>query len=137
MKNFKKVAAAFFLMIGLAILLLGTSDLVSSEKDKEDKDGALAAIVIFGLPSTVIGGWFVRSLHQQHQLQFKELLRHKEQIFLQLLEQEDQPITIISFARAAQISLEESKQYLDQQALKLNADFDTTEDGGIIYKFPK
>lgn len=137
MKTLKKVTAGFFLIIGLGIMILGTVDLVSSNKTQEDKDGALAAMVIFGVPATVFGGWLFRGLNQEHQRKLKQLSSHKEQVFLQLLEQENKPITVTSFALAAKISIEESQQYLDEQALKLNANFDTTEEGGIIYKFPK
>ncbi len=62
MKTLKKVTAGFFLIIGLGIMILGTVDLVSSNKTQEDKDGALAAMVIFGVPATVFGGWLFREL---------------------------------------------------------------------------
>ncbi len=137
MKTLKKLTAGFFLMIGLAIIILGTVDLSSSKTTQDDKDGALAALVIFGVPATVFGGWIFRGLQQENQQKIKQLSQSKEQMFLQVLEEGNKPITITSFALAAQISIEESKQYLDEQALKLNADFDSTEEGGIIYKFPK
>lgn len=137
MKTLKKVTAGFFLLIGIAIMILGTVDLVSPKTTQDDKDGALAAMVIFGVPATVFGGWLFRGLKQQHQQQLKQLSQQKEQVFLQLLEQDNTPITVTSFALAAKISIEESQQYLDEQALKLNAHFDTTDEGGIIYKFPK
>jgi hypothetical protein len=137
MKTLKKLTAGFFLLIGIAIMILGTVDLASPNKTQDDKDGALAAMVIFGVPAIVFGGWLFRGLRQENQQKLKQLSQHKEQVLLQLLEQENKPITVTSFALAAKISIAESQQYLDEQALKLNADFDTTEEGGIIYKFPK
>lgn len=67
MKTIKKILAGTFLTIGLAILLLGTLDLINSKKTSADKEGALAALVVFGLPSTAIGTWIIWSLRQQHQ----------------------------------------------------------------------
>lgn len=137
MKTLKKFTGGFFLLIGIAIMILGTVDLSSSNKTQDDKDGALAAMVLFGVPAIAFGGWLFKGLSQENQQKLKQLSQHKEQVFLQLLEQNNKPITVTSFALAAKISIAESQQYLDEQALKLNADFDTTEEGGIIYKFPK
>ncbi|MGM3309768.1 hypothetical protein ACSQ6I_27930 [Anabaena sp. WFMT] len=137
MKLLKKIFAGSFLIIGLAILLLGTMELIDSNKSKEDKEGALAAIVVFGIPSTTIGTWIIWSLHQQHQQKLKQFQLEREQLFLRLLQQEEGRVTITKFALFAQISIEEAKQYLDEKAKQLNANFETSDQEGIIYKFPE
>jgi len=136
MKTFKKILAGSFLSIGLAILLLGTLDLIDSKKTSKYKEDSLAAIVIFGLPSTAIGTWIFWSLRQQHQKQLKQLDLAKEQLFLRLLQQEEGEITVTKFALSAQISIEESKLYLDEKAKQLNANFEASDKEGIIYRFP-
>ncbi|MEI6443281.1 MAG: hypothetical protein WCO29_09195 [Nostocales cyanobacterium ELA583] len=136
MKTFKKILAGSFLTIGLAILLLGTLDLIDSKKSSADKEGSLAALVLFGLPSTAIGTWIIWSLHQQHEKQVKQLNFAREQLFLRLLQQESGELTVIKFALSAQISIEEAKLYLDEKAKQLNANFEASDKEGIIYKFP-
>jgi predicted HTH domain antitoxin len=137
MKILKKILAGSFLTIGLAILLLGTIQLTDSKLKSEDKEGALETIVLLGLPSTAIGIWIIWSLQQQHQQELKKLKLQKEQLFLRLLEQEEGIITITKFAVAAQISIEESKQYLEEKAKQLNANFENSDKEGIIYRFPE
>jgi hypothetical protein len=73
MRTVKKILAGTFLTIGLAILLLGTLDLINPKKTSADKEGALAALVVFGLPSTAIGTWIIWSLRQQHQQEIKKM----------------------------------------------------------------
>ena len=73
MRTLKKITAGIFLTIGLAILILGTIDLINPTPSKQDKDGSLAAMVLFGLPSTTLGTWITWSLRQQHQKQIKQL----------------------------------------------------------------
>ncbi|MBW4511895.1 MAG: hypothetical protein KME64_36155 [Scytonematopsis contorta HA4267-MV1] len=136
MKKIKKIAAGFFLITGLSLLLLGMIDIANPNAPKKDKEGALAAIALFSLPSTAIGTWLIWSLRQQHQQQLKQLNLEKEQQFLHLLQQQEGEITVASFALSTGISIAEAKQYLDQKAQQLNADFKTSDERGIIYKFP-
>jgi predicted HTH domain antitoxin len=137
MKIIRKILAGTFLTIGLGVLILGTNDLIDRKKTNEDKEGALAAIVILGLPSTAFGTWIIWNLQRQHQKELQQLYLKKEQMFLQLLEQEQGRITITKFALYAQIPIEESKQFLEEKAKQLNANYETSEKAGIIYIFPE
>jgi hypothetical protein len=78
MKKLKKIAAGFFLITGLSLLLLGMIDIANPNAPKKDKEGALAAIALFSLPSTAIGTWLIWGLRQQHQQQLKQLNLEKE-----------------------------------------------------------
>jgi hypothetical protein len=137
MKTLKQILAGLFLIIGLSILLLGTIDLVNPNTTQKDKEGSLAAIVVFSLPSTAIATWLIWSLKQDSQQKLKQIETEKEQIFLKLLQETDGEITITKFALSAQISMEEAKEYLDIKAQQLNANFEPSNDGGIIYNFPQ
>ena len=125
-------------MIGLPVLLLGTVELLNPDALPEDKEGATAAIAILGLPPTAIGSWLLFSLRQQNQHQSKRLdqAKDRERLFLLLLQQYEGELTIPTFALAAEISIEEAKQYLDEKARQLDANFEPNDEGGIIYKFP-
>jgi hypothetical protein len=52
------------------------------------------------------------------------------------LQESDGKLTTVQLATRANISLEEAKAYLDEKALLLNGDFDATDTGAIVYKFP-
>jgi hypothetical protein len=99
MNTIKKITADIFLTIGISILLLGTIDLANPKAAKKDKEGALAAIVLFSLPSTTIGTWLIWSLHQQHQQQIKKSNLEKEQLFLKLIQQYAGEIKELIFSR--------------------------------------
>jgi predicted transcriptional regulator len=136
MKTIKKIFAGFFLIIGLSILLIGTIELVNPNSTKKDKEGGLAAIVVFSLPSTAIATWLIWSLKQDYRQKVKQIETAKEQVFLQLLQETEGKITITKFALSANISIEEAKEYLDIKSQQLNGDFEASDEGGIIYKFP-
>jgi len=137
MITIKKIFSVFFLIIALSILLLGTIDVVNHKATKEDKQGALAAIVLFSLPSAAMGTWLIWGLRQQHQKKNKQLNLEKEQLLLHLIQQNQGEITVTGFAVPAQISIEEAQQYLDEKAKQLNANFEATDEGCIIYRFPR
>nr|ALT22108.1 hypothetical protein [Anabaena sp. XPORK13A] len=136
MNTIKKITAGIFLTIGIAILILGTVDLINPKSSKQDKDGSFAAMVLFGLPSTTLGTWIIWSLHQQNQQKINQLNLEKEQLLLNLIQQYEGEITIAKFALAAQITIEEAKLYLNEKAKQLNGNFEASNEGGIIYKFP-
>ncbi len=45
-------------------------------------------------------------------------------------------LTIVQFATAAQVPVEQAKAFLDQKAQVLNASFDVKDTGAIVYRFP-
>ncbi|MFP5273706.1 hypothetical protein [Coleofasciculus sp.] len=137
MKKIKAFSAGCLLIISLSILLLGTIDLANPNSTKKDKEGALATIVLFGLPSAAMGTWLIWSLRQQNQKKLEQLNLAKEQLLLHLIQQNQGKITVTGFAASAQISIEEAQQYLDEKAKQLNANFEATDEGGIIYQFPR
>lgn len=136
MNALKKASATLLFLIGISIFLLGTMDLLNSNASEEDRSGALAAITLFGLPSVGAASFLIWSLRREHHQSLQQKDLQKEQIFLQLL-QSSQTVTVTSFALAAQIPIEESKQFLDQKARQLNGDFEVSEEGSVHYRFPK
>ena len=135
MPTLKRILAGFFLLIGLPILLVGAFDLMDPEESREDKEGALAAAGFFGVPSVAIAAGLLISAQRHRRTQRQKIDLAREQLFLNLLSAQDGEVTVVGFALAAQISIEEAKAYLDEKATQLGANFEVTEDGGIIYKF--
>lgn len=70
----------------------------------------------------------------------KALLLESEQkrlqlVLLELIEQNAGRITVLQLAKNAEISTQLAKQYLDEKAKELNADFEVNEEGNVLYHF--
>ncbi|NJL90889.1 MAG: hypothetical protein HC916_14670 [Coleofasciculaceae cyanobacterium SM2_1_6] len=121
------------------VLTFAAIDLTDAEKSKEDKDGALAALIIFGIPSGIIGGataWnIVRDEKKKEEQVATQESDRLQSIFYLLLRNNNGFITTLLFAMEAKISPEDAKAYLDQKAKEFSASFDVDDQGGIIYQF--
>lgn len=132
----QKVLAGFCLLIGLPIIIVATVEILNPTSSDEDRSGSVAALAIFGLPPTALGGWLIWNLRQQYERSLEDLAEQQEQRFLQLLQDQKGDLTVLQFATATQMSLEESKVYLDEKAQQLNASFDVLDNGAVVYRFP-
>jgi hypothetical protein len=136
MRLLQKVSAGVCLLIGLPIIMMATVEGLNPNTSPEDRSGLMAALAFFGLPPTALGGWLIWNLRQQHERSLETLADQQEQRFLQLLQDHKGDLTVLQFATATQLSLEESKVYLDEKAQQLNASFDVLDNGAVVYRFP-
>ena len=136
MQAVKKFFIGLFLLMGLPIVMLAAIDLADPDETRDNKEGALAAMVFFGLPPVAVSAGLMFNLRYGHQRQRQKANLLQEQSFLQLLQTQQGKISAADFALAAKIPLEEAKEYLDEKAQQLDADFEVSENRGIIYKFP-
>lgn len=136
MQTLQKALAGVCLVFGLSISLLATTELVSSDEDWEDRVEAGAALVIFGLAPIALSTWLAWNLRSTEKRPSQMLTLQQEQVFVQLLQSHGGDLSIVQFAAAAQIPIEQAKAFLDQKAKVLNASFDVKESGAIIYRFP-
>ncbi len=132
MKLLKKIAAGLLVPFGLAIVILTVADLLNKEATKESKEGSAAALVLFGLPSIGLGSWFIWSLTSQSQREKDDRL---QTVFYHILENNEGKITVLRFAKEADLSGTEAKQYLEVKAKEFNANYDVSEQGDITYRF--
>jgi hypothetical protein len=114
-------------------------DIINPKTPPKDKENAVAALTILTVPSTLIGGCLSWSLVQQNKKE-KALLLESEQkrlrlVFLELVENNSGTITVLQMAKNAEISTEKAKEYLDDKAKELNASFEVSENGNILYRF--
>jgi len=135
MNAIKKMLIGFFLIIGLPITSLTIIQLLDSNTTPEDREGALAALFILGLPPTGIATYLIFDLKHSQKDKVNKNQINKEQVFLKILAENAGEITVLKFAVEAQLSFEQAKEYLDSQAKELNADFSVNDEGGIAYKF--
>ncbi|MBD2111607.1 MULTISPECIES: hypothetical protein [Cyanophyceae] len=137
MRMLQKAWAGTCLLFGLSITLLATTQLVSPDDDDwEDRAETGLALVMFGVAPTALGSWLAWNLRHGNQQTSQLLSLQQEQMFLQLLQNQEGDLTIIQFAAAAQIPVEQAKAFLDQKAQVLNASFDVKDTGAIVYRFP-
>ncbi|WP_375503616.1 hypothetical protein [uncultured Nostoc sp.] len=139
MKFIKKFLALCFLLFGIPFSAGMIWEIMNPKTAPQEKDNAVAALIILTIPSTVMGGWLSWSLVQQNQkeqaLLIESSLHQIELVFLELIENNSGKITVLQLARNAQIPTQSAKEYLDEKAKELSADFEVNEDGNISYHF--
>lgn len=145
MKLFKKIAAGLLLSWGFICLMITVSELpnllgknVTPEAKAEARDTAIGGIAL-GFPPGVIGTALVWEIHRKAKKDQKAKEAAKEAtlrgIFFRMIEENRGDITILRFAKETNITIEEAKEFLDRQAIILNATFDVNENGNIFYHF--
>lgn len=136
MRLLKKIVAGLLLLWGVPLSIWALTETFNPNVSAEDKEGAIPALIFFGLPPIVIGGLLIHSLQQQHKSSQEKSDREIELLFLQELQANDGVISPIIFATKTGLSLDATKIYLDEKAVQLNALYEATEQGGVIYRFP-
>lgn len=138
MKLLTKFAAGSMLSLGFAFLMVSVSALASlqdkdnnSLQNRDAKDSAIGCIAL-GVPLVAGGGWLILGSRRQNR---KLLSQHLQSTFYNLVELGEGRISVLEFAKEANITGTEAKQYLDKQAKEFNATFDHGKQGGIYYHF--
>lgn len=72
---------------------------------------------------------------KEQTLLIKSEQKRIEFVFLELIENNSGKITVLQLARNAQIPTQSAKEYLDEKAKELSADFEVNEDGNVSYRF--
>ncbi len=132
MNLFKKLAAGSLLTLGFILLAAGIYAPFDFSVSQKERESELVACLAFGLPLTAGGGWIVWNLRRRHQREADKFLGS---IFFRLMKEGDGRLTLSRFAMEAQLTGEVAKQYLDEQAKRLDAHFDVDERGGVYYDF--
>lgn len=132
MKLFTKIAAGTLLAFGLFVNVMATAELLDPENPSQEKEGGLAALMMFGVPATVAGSWMFWQGHRKFRQQEHQRLRA---IFFQVLEENQGHINVLQFARATGIEGSEAKTLLEDYAKEFNATYNVTEQGNIAYYF--
>lgn len=76
-------------------------------------------------------GWAYK-LYQQQQ---KNQVAHLDSVFYRLIKENQGRVTALDLAMNAKIPGEKVQEYLDERAKEFAADFEVTEQGGILYYF--
>ncbi|BAZ13192.1 hypothetical protein NIES4071_50310 [Calothrix sp. NIES-4071] len=138
MKLLTKFAAGSMLSLGFLFLIASISAL-SSLQDKDNnslqirdaRDSAIGCTAL-GVPLVVGGGCLILGARRQNR---KLLSQHLQSTFYNLVELGQGRISVLKFAKEANITGTEARQFLDNKAKEFNATFDLGKEGGIYYYF--
>jgi hypothetical protein len=73
--------------------------------------------------------------YKLYQQQYKNKLAHLDSVFYRLIKENQGRVTALDLAMNAQLPGEKVQEYLDERAKEFAADFEVTEQGGILYYF--
>lgn len=140
MKLLTKVSAGLLLSFGSIFLMHVTVEALSDknhqatqEEKQEMADRAFDGLgLALGLSGIGLGSSLILSLKKQHQ---KQLTSHLQSTFYRLVEEQRGEISLLRFAKEAEITGEEAKLFLDSKAQEFNATFDHSNNGGVYYHF--
>ena len=132
MKLSTKIAVGFLLGIGVPIFLLGTAEALNPRATSESREGAIAAVFLFGLPPTALGSWLLVSNNRRSKQEERDRLRAA---FFRLLQENSGHLTVLRFSMATGLEGEAAKAYLDTRAKEFNAAYNVTEEGSFSYYF--
>ena len=136
MKLLTKVSAGLLLSFGSIFLTLVTVEALSTnnhEATQEEKQQMTAfAGLALGLSGVSFGSCLILSLKKQNQ---RQLTSHLQSTFYRLVEEQRGQISLLRFAKEAEITGEEAKLFLDTKAQEFNATFDHSHHGGVYYHF--
>ncbi|MBD2259746.1 hypothetical protein [Pseudanabaena sp. FACHB-2040] len=117
-------------VLGALLLIVPAVQLLNPSPDRLNA-GGWGALGVGGM-SVAFGTWLaVDALVAGRQAKRDRI----QSTFFNLLETSSGEITVLQFARAANLSGEEAQKYLDTKAKEFNATFDVGSEGGIYYRF--
>ncbi len=138
MKFLTKVSAGLLLSFGSIFLMhvtveaLSTNNHQATQKQKQEMAHKAMAGLALGLSGVGCGSWLILSLKKQNQ---KQLTSHLQSTFYRLIEEQRGQISLLRFAKEAEVTGEEAKFFLDSKAKEFNATFDQGREGGVYYHF--
>lgn len=130
MKPLSKTIAIILLMLGAPLTIAMLVDFANPKA--ANKEGAMAAVIFFGLPPTVLGSWMLIDGQRKDRLAAHDRLQSN---FFQVLQQQNGRITPLSLAMATGVSGQVAKAFLDEKAKEFNANFEVDETGNVLYCF--
>ncbi|MEL6457564.1 MAG: hypothetical protein AAFQ91_04840 [Cyanobacteria bacterium J06621_15] len=135
MKFLTKVSAGLLLSFSSIFLMHVTVEALSTKNNQatqEEKQQRAFAGLALGLSGVGLGSLLIMSLKKQNQ---KQLTSHLQSTFYRLVEEQKGQISLLRFAKEAEVTGEEAKLFLDIKAQEFNATFDHSQNGGVYYHF--
>ncbi len=162
MKTAEKLASFWLLTLGLMFLSISATAILQKKSTEQpvfapindnnpvyelpntssyalvDSSSAVAGIV-FGIPSSVLGGWLALSLYRRNKDEKKALQQQTterlQSVFYRMVQENHGKVTLLGFAMQSQLPPATAKDYLDNRAKEFNANFKISEEGSVSYLF--
>ncbi|MGB2925658.1 MAG: serine/threonine-protein kinase [Limnothrix sp.] len=133
-RGFQKFAAISFLIMGLPISCYAIFEINNPNVIQEERDGAMAALVIFGLPLTASGSWMLWSLRSRVR---KEKFDSEwvRQSFYNVIDETAGEVSVLKFAQTSKLPGKEAQRYLEARAKEFDGDVRRSPEGETTYHF--
>jgi hypothetical protein len=154
MKTSTKMAAGWLLTLGFMFLTISVSEIIRQTNQSKEKpspedyvfsnphvydNDTIIGGIVFGIPSTLLGGWLALDLYRQSKRDQQALQQQKNQLlqsnFYQMLQEHHGKITVLGFAMQSDLSAADARNFLDKKAKEFNANFQVNEEGAVSYHF--
>jgi cobalamin biosynthesis protein CbiG len=132
MKLIKLLSGSLLLAFGGFFLCAAILIPFDPDDTAESKTEAILGCLLLGVPSTSGGGFLIGNLRETRKKEKRDRIQSS---FYRVLEETNGNITTLRLAMAAEISGKEAEKFLNEKAQEFNANFQVTEDGGIVYQF--
>ena len=127
------------LFFGFMFLLPSTNILSQKNPSQQDKSDACQAFLI-GISSIGSAIWIIRDERRKEREELEQVLTDMvlklESTFSEQIQANQGNISCITFASAADISIDLSQEYLKQKSIDLNGTVNIDEEGATSYHFP-
>lgn len=135
MQIFKLIVASFLIPLGLIFWLSAATELVSPTNISDNPWGKVAGGLILGSIPLFMGGWFMWEWYLERRRELYRRQRYKRSVFMHLIRDNKGLVTVSSLAKAANISPQEAKEFLDQAVSKYHGNSQKLMDGEHYYLF--
>ncbi|WP_008315097.1 hypothetical protein [Leptolyngbya sp. PCC 6406] len=135
MKILLRVLGGGCLLIAVPFLILMVAIFFQSNPSEEEQSAAWGGALL-GVPPALLG---ITLLVVANRIQSQAAKAEEDPLrrqFFELLEAQNYRITVLQWSRAAGVSGEEAKEFLDARSREFGADFEVGDAGQIIYIFP-
>lgn len=130
----KLIAASVLIPIGLIFVLAIATELSNPNATRESKLGMTVGGLILGVPTLILGSGLV--WHALKHQDWQRQQRRHHSIFLRLLRENQGYITVADLVYYTQLSDAEAKRFLDEKALRFEAQVGRQPNGERLYHFP-
>ncbi|NJN04973.1 MAG: hypothetical protein HC873_22170 [Leptolyngbyaceae cyanobacterium SL_1_1] len=138
-QSVQAVGSGCLLLLGLFLVGLFLAVSLNPE-NASDRASSLVAAAVLGGPPLLAGSWLAWHLrYQAHQVKTERQAVLEAQLrrtFFQLLDSNAGQISVLQFAKAANLPGQEARAYLDDRAKEFDTDFSVGEQGQFYYRFP-